>query len=270
MSEARGTAQEGCVALDGVRLFYRIDGAAAAPVLMLSNSLGTDLHMWDPQVRALAERFHVVRYDSRGHGRSDVPPGPYSLERLGRDLLALCDALDIEQAHLCGLSLGGQVALWLASHHPERVLRAVFADTAARIGTDALWNQRIEAVRAGGMRPIRDAIVARFLSEPFRQLHPDVALRLGATLDATAPDGYIAACEALRDADLIASVSHIRAPSLVIVGALDVATPPAQAAALHDAIVGSELTVLPAAAHLSNVEQPEVFTTHVLAFLTRA
>jgi 3-oxoadipate enol-lactonase len=241
-----------------------------APALLLWNSLGTDLHMWDPQARALAGRFRVVRYDSRGHGRSDVPAGHYSLERLGHDLLALCDVLDIEQAHICGLSLGGQVALWLASHHPERVMRAVFADTAARIGTDTLWNQRIEMVRAGGMRAIRDAIVARFVSEPFRQLHPDVAERLGATMEATAPDGYVATCEALRDADLTASVSRIRAPSLIIVGALDVATPPTQAAALHDALAASELIILPAAAHLSNVEQPDTFTTHVLAFLTRA
>lgn len=260
----------GYVPVEGARLYYRADGPTTAPVVVFSNSLGTDLAMWDPQVEPFAERLRVVRYDSRGHGRSDAPTGPYSIDLLGRDLLALLDALDIPRAHVCGLSLGGMVAQWLAVHHPERIDHAMFADTASRIGSEAMWDERIQAVRAGGMRAIRDRIVARFLSEHFRQQHPDVAQRIGNTLEATQPEGYIGACQALRDADLRGQVSSIRVPSLVVVGALDEATPPSQAQEIHDAIAGSALLVLPDAAHLANVEQPDTFNARVLEFLTSA
>ena len=148
---------------DGVRLAYRADGPEEAPALVFSNSLGMDLRMWDSQLAAFAGRFRVVRYDSRGHGRSDVPAGPYTLERLGRDLLALLDALETERAHICGLSLGGITAQWLAVYHPQRVVRAVFANTAARIGSEASWDERVAAVRAGGLRSIR---IERVMQEP--------------------------------------------------------------------------------------------------------
>jgi pimeloyl-ACP methyl ester carboxylesterase len=159
------------------------------------------------------------------------------------------------------------VALWLAISHPDRVRRAVFADTAARIGTTEMWNERIAAVQADGMRAIRGTILARFLSESFRSAHPTVTDTLGATLEATNPDGYIAACEALRDTDLTESVASIRLPSLIVVGALDIATPPAQAEELHRLIAASELTVLPGAGHLANVDASAAFTERVLTFL---
>lgn len=253
--------------IDGVRLYYCDEGPADAPALVFSNSLGTDLRMWEPQARAFAGSYRVIRYDSRGHGRSDAPPGPYTLERLGADLLALLDTLEIAQARVCGLSLGGMVALWLATYHPERVARAVFANTAARIGSTASWDQRIESVRAGGMEAIRDGVLARFFSEPFRLRQENVTHFVGEMLQATRPEGYIGACAALRDADLRAVVGRIRAPSLVLTGALDESTPPAQSRALHAAIAGSQLVILDEDAHLSNLEQPDQFNTHVRAFL---
>lgn len=238
--------------------------------MLFVNSLGTDLRMWEPQAAALAGQLRVVRYDNRGHGRSDAPPGPYTLKRLALDALALLDALDVERAHVCGLSLGGMVALWLAIHRPERVGRAVFANTAARIGSDATWNARIEAVQAGGMAAIHDAVLARFLSAGFRASNSDMTRTVGETLLATPPHGYIACCAALRDADLRHLASTIEVLSLVIGGELDEATPPAQAEDLHAAIVPSELMVIPGVAHLSNLEAPDLFSRRVLDLLTRS
>lgn len=257
------------LAEDGIRLHYWIDGPADAPVVLFVNSLGTDLRMWTPQVAAFADRLRVVRYDSRGHGRSDAPPGPYTLERLALDALALLDALNVERAHVCGLSLGGMVALWLAIHRPARVGRAVFANTAARIGSDVTWTARSEAVQAGGMAAIRDAVLARFLSAGFRASHPDVTRTVSEMLLATPPHGYIGCCAALRDADLRHLASTIEAPSLVIGGELDEATSPAQAEDLHAAIVPSELMVIPGVAHLSNLEAPDLFNRRVLDLLIR-
>lgn len=264
----RDEQMSGYVAVAGARLFYQVEGPDEAPVVVFSNSLGTDLRMWDAQARAFAGRFRVVRYDSRGHGRSDAPPGPYTLDLLAHDALALFEALGIARAHVCGLSLGGMVALWLAANHPERVGRAVFADTAAKIGNEARWVQRIAAVRAGGMRAIRDVVVSGFLSEPFRARRPDLAQAIGDMLEATPPEGYIAACEALRQADLHAELGRIAAPALVVVGSRDESTPPAQAHELCDTIAGSQLAILDGAAHLANVEQPDAFNAHALAFFS--
>lgn len=255
---------------NGIRLAYQIDGPADAPVLVLVNSLGTNLYMWEPQMARLSRTLRVVRYDCRGHGASEAPLEAYTIEQLGRDLLGLLDALQIERAHLCGLSLGGMVALWLAANAPERVARAVLADTAAHIGTAESWTTRIALVSAGGMGAIGEMVLARFLSAPFRRHHPEVALQIREMIEATNPQGYIGACAALRDADLRATLPAIRVPSLIIVGEEDEATPPAQAQELRRAISESELMMLREAAHLSNVEQPEAFSSAVLAFLARA
>jgi 3-oxoadipate enol-lactonase len=255
---------------DNTRLAYRLDGPSDAPVVVLVNSLGTDYRMWEPQVPALAEQFRVLRFNTRGHGTSDVPPAPYTLDRLGQDVLDLFRALGVERAHICGLSLGGLIAQWLAIQHPGRVDRVVLANTAARIGDAATWSARIDAVRTGGMAAIRDAVVARFLSEGFRQRQPAVAARVAGMLDATPPEGYIGACAALRDADLRARVGGIRPPTLVIAGELDEATPPAQAEALRAAIPASRCLIIPNVAHLSNLEAPETFTRATLEHLIGA
>lgn len=261
--------EDGLVSVEGARIAYRVDGPPDAPALVFSNSIGMDLSMWEPQAQLFAGRFRVIRYDSRGHGRSDAPPGPYTLERLSRDVLALLDALAVRRTSICGLSLGGLVAQWLAVSAPERLERLIIANTAARIGTAASWEERIVSVRAGGMRAIRDAGVARYFSEPFRAQHPAVAQRIGAVLEACPPEGYIGCCAALRDADLRGEIARIHLPTLIIAGAHDVATTPAQAQELHAAIAGSQLAVLDAA-HLSNLEQPHAFNARLLAFLTAA
>jgi len=250
---------------DGVRLAYRVDGPDDAPVLVLINSLGTDLTMWDSQVAHLRHAFRIVRYDCRGHGASGVSFGSYTLELLGLDLLALLDTLQIERAHICGLSLGGMIALWFSAHYPHRVIRAVFANTAVRIGTPESWNARIAAVRANSMAGIRDAVLARFLSEKFRLQHPETTQRIGAMIEATNPIGYIGACMALRAADLRGIVGSIRVPSLILAGELDESTPPAQAKELHFHIAGSQLKIFREVAHLSNVECPKEFSNAVLS-----
>ncbi len=254
------------VAHDGARLAFRVDGPDHAPPLVFINSLGTDMRMWGVQVSVLGQIFRVVRYDTRGHGQSDAPEGPYTIEQLGRDTLTLLDHLDIEQAHVCGLSLGGMTALWMAVAHPERVSCAVFANTAARIGSVDSWQARIDAVQAGGMAAVREMVLARFLSPSFREQCPDETHAVGDMLEATDPTGYIGACAALRDTDLHPVVGSISVSSLIIAGALDESTPPAQSDELHAVITGSELVMLPAG-HLSNIEQPEQFSDHLLRFL---
>jgi len=252
---------------DGLTLHYRIDGRADAPALIFSNSLGTDLSMWDAQAAALDDRFQIVRYDTRGHGGSGVPPGPVSLERLGRDLLALLDCLDIVQAHLCGLSLGGLTAQWLAVHDPKRVARLVLSNTAARIGSAETWETRIAAVTAGGMDAIAETVLARFFSPAFRAAQLTTVAAFDAGLRATDPSGYAACCAALRDANLRPASANITAPTLIIAGALDESTPVAQAQELAAAILGSELAILDGAAHLANVERPEAFNILLRRFL---
>lgn len=253
--------------IDGLQIAYRLDGPESADALVLINSLGTDLRMWDPQMESLTAHFRVVRYDCRGHGASDTSIGPTTIDRLGADLIALLDHLNLERAHLCGLSLGGLTALWVAAYHRDRVARAVFANAAARFGTIQSWEDRMRAVRVGGMAAIRDGVVGRFLGARFRAEHPDVARHIGEMVEATPPAGYVAVCAALRDADLHEVVSRIRAPSLIIAGELDESAPLRQSEELHNSIAGSELVVLPGAAHLTNVEQAGEFTRVVSTFL---
>lgn len=255
---------------NGVRLAYRVDGQEQAFPLVMVHALGMNLRMWDPQVAALRETWRLVRYDCRGHGASDVPVGDYTLEQLGNDLIALLDTLQIERAHLCGLSLGGMVALWCAATYPQRVARVVLANTAARIGTRESWQARIEAVRAGGIAGIRDVLLSRFLSEAFRQQHPATVEQIGHIVGATNPLGYIGACAALREADLRKLARTIRLPALILAGALDESTPPSQAQELHTALAGSQLLVFDETAHLSNVERPQEFNESVHNFLERA
>jgi 3-oxoadipate enol-lactonase len=252
---------------DGVRIAYRVDGDDSRDALVLINSLGTDLRLWEPQMAELTRHFRVIRYDCRGHGESEVPPLPATLDRLGADLIALLDCLHVDIAHLCGISLGGITALWAATYHRERIARCVFASASARFGTAESWDERIRAVRAGGMAAISETVVGRFLGAPFRAAHPDVTRRITDMVEATPADGYVAVCAALRDADLRDVVSRIRAPSLVLAGELDQSAPLRQSRELYTSMANSELVVLPGAAHLTNVEQADEFTRVVTKFL---
>ncbi len=251
---------------DGVELHYRLDGDEAAPVLVLSNSLGTDLNMWEPQMRALALRFRVLRYDTRGHGLSGLPPAPYQVERLGRDVLALLDGLGIARVHFCGLSMGGMTGMWLGVHAPDRIGRLVLCNTAAKIGTPEIWNARIAAVEKGGMATIQPGVIQRWFTEDFVARHPEAVAPIAAMLLATAPEGYAAACGAVRDMDQRQAIAAIRAPTLVIAGTHDLATSAAEGRAVADAIPNAKYVELPAA-HLSNIESAPAFTDALVHFL---
>ena len=251
----------------GCRLWYSASGRADAAALLLSNSLGTDADLWALQMPELARSFRVVRYDTRGHGRSEAPPGPYTLDRLGQDALAVLDAAGVARAHVCGISLGGLTAMWLALRAPARVDRIVLANTNARVGTSETWDQRMSAVRAWGMGAVAKATLERWFTPAFLQESAGVCDTIRAMVAACPPEGYLGCCAALRAADLREQVAAITAPTLVITGAHDPVTPPAAAAELGARIPHARVVTLEAA-HLSNVERPTAFTSAVLAFLT--
>ncbi len=247
-------------------IHYRLEGPAGAPVLLLSNSLGTTLDMWEPQSAAFAAHFRVLRYDTRGHGGSTESPGPYSIAQLGGDVVRLLDHLGIERAHLCGLSMGGITAMWVALHHPERVLRLVLSNTAAWIGPASNWTERAERVRLEGMTPIAPAVVARWLTPEHAAGHPRQVEALQAMLRATPASAYIANCIAVRDNDLREQVAGIGVPTLVLAGSGDIPTPPTDGRFLAATIPDCRYVELDAA-HLSNQEQPGAFNAAVLEFL---
>ncbi|OBV38593.1 3-oxoadipate enol-lactonase [Janthinobacterium psychrotolerans] len=249
------------------QLHYSLQGDAGKPVLILSNSLGTSLDMWAPQMARFTEAFQVLRYDTRGHGKSSVTPGPYSIEQLAGDVIALMDHLNIAQAHFCGLSMGGLTGMALATGHPARVSRLVLCNTAAHIGTPEAWTARIAAVEQGGMPPLAPAVVARWLTPDYAAQHPATRAALEAMLCATPAAGYAAACAAVRDADLRAQVARITAPTLVIAAAHDLPTPAADGQFLRRQIAGARYVEL-SAAHLSNHEQAAGFAGAVVDFLT--
>lgn len=255
------------VDIERVKLNCRIDGPADAPVVVLSNSLGTNLEMWDAQMPSLSARLRILRYDQRGHGASEATPAPYAFDTLGRDVLVLLDALKIKRAHFCGVSMGGGTGMWLAAHAPERIDRLVLANTAAKFGTREAWNARIDAVRKGGLAAIADGVLERWFTPGFRARAADTVQRMRDMLAATPVEGYLGCCAAVRDVDLRNAIGRISAPTLVIVGAHDVSTPAAEGRALAERIRGARVVELDAA-HISNVEAAERFTTEVLGFLS--
>lgn len=252
--------------VNGIEIFYRQEGREDAPALLLSNSLGSDHRMWDPQAAVLRRRFQVVRYDTRGHGASAAHPEPYEVTDCARDALALMDHLGHERFHFCGLSMGGMVGMQLALDASQRIDRLVLCNTAARIEPPALWDRRIEAVRAGGMAAVEETVLGRLFSAEFRAANPAPVEAARKALLANPAVGYAAACAAVRDFDFRDRLAAIQAPTLVIAGSLDGATPVEGARFLKDRIPGARLVVLEAA-HLSNLEQPEEFTAALLSFL---
>lgn len=244
----------------------KIDGPAGAPVLLLSNSLSSDISMWEPQMAAWSKDFRVVRYDSRGHGRSTAPDRPYSIAELGQDALALLDRLKIAKAHWCGLSKGGMVGMWIATHHPGRLNRVVLANTAARMGPPDLWNSRIQTARAGGMAALVDATVTRWFTAGFPASDSKTIAAVRKMILTTPAHGYAGCCAAIRDMDQREAIRAVSLPTLVIVGAHDPATTPAAGQFIHGQIKGSKLVTLDAA-HVSNLEKPVEFGAAVLGFL---
>jgi 3-oxoadipate enol-lactonase len=258
------------VDIDDVRLHVRTDGDPARPCIVLSNSLGTDLSMWDQQAAALARDYHVVRYDTRGHGlsgrRSGHDTAPVTLDRLGRDVVGLLDALAIPRAHFCGISMGGMIGQWLGIHAPQRLGRLVLANTAARIGTHEGWTARAAQVRAEGMDGVADGAAARWFTPAYIAREPHVVARMIARLREQDAEGYTACCDALADADLRAAAATIAVPTLLVAGAADPVTTVADAGWLRDRIPGARLVAL-AASHISSIEAAAQFTGALAVFL---
>lgn len=252
--------------LPGGPIRIRVDGRADAPALVVGHSLLADLRMWDAQASVWAERFRVVRYDLPGHGGSAPPAGPHTIADLGRGALAVMDALAIERAHWCGLSLGGMVGLWLTAHAPERISRAVLAHTAAHLGPRTLWDGRIRSAARSGLAPLVEPTLSLWFSDDFRRRSPGTVERARVMIRATSAAGYQAGCAAIRDMDLRASLPAIPHRVLVVVGRHDRGTPPEHGLAIAAALQAAETLVLDTG-HVGNLEQPETFTAAVLDFL---
>jgi len=245
----------------------QIDGPADAPALILSNSLGTTLEMWDQQIPAFTRHFRVIRYDTRGHGKSTAKDGPYSIDQLGRDVLAIMDALNLRMVHWIGLSMGGMVGMWLLANARQRIGRAVLANTGAFMGSPDIWNTRIRSARNGDMDSIAAGSVDRWFTKEFQEKAPDTVKRIISMVRDTPPLGYASCCAAIRDMDQREAIRSITNEVLVIVGKHDPATPPAMGGLIAGSIPNARLIDLDAA-HLSNIEAEMAFTRAVTAFLT--
>ncbi|RMD85551.1 MAG: 3-oxoadipate enol-lactonase [Candidatus Dadabacteria bacterium] len=264
---------ESRVPVNGVNIHYVIEGRDDAPVVTFSHALGADLHVWDAQAAACAERYRVLRYDTRGHGESDAPRGPYTLEQLAEDVVGLLDALGIGRTHFVGLSMGGMIGQVLALEHPDRVLSLVLCDTTSGRGEldqatwDANWKQRIESVLNEGLGPQVEPTIERWLSPEWASAHPEAVEKIRRTLERTPVAGYVGCCQAISKLDLTERLAEISCPTLVIVGEDDPGTPVSAARTIHERIAGSRLCVVPKARHLANVEQADLVSREILSFL---
>jgi 3-oxoadipate enol-lactonase len=250
----------------GERFNVLVEGPADAPAIMLAHALGADLTMWDRQAAVLSRHFRVVRYDSRGRSSGPAAAGPLTIADLGRDAIAILDRLKIPRAHWLGLSMGGLIGQWLLIHRPERIDRAILANTAAYLGPARAWDARIKAVREGGVAAVAPAVIERWFTKEFREREPQVVARMFEILRSTPAEGYAACAAAVRDADLRQGIKTARAPTLIIVGSRDPSTPPQLGAEIAASIPGARLVTLDAA-HLSNIGAAEAFNQAALEFL---
>jgi 3-oxoadipate enol-lactonase/4-carboxymuconolactone decarboxylase len=252
--------------INGNPMHYQLDGLEQGPVVLFSNSLGADLTMWDAVADKMLTHFRILRYDTRGHGKTPTSFGPVSIDDLGQDVIGLLDALKISKAHFCGLSMGGLIGQWLAIHHPERIGKLVLCNTAAKIGVPATWNERIETVNQQGLSTIAGAVMNRWLTTEFQQANPAILTRLLAMFRANTDEGHVACCAVIRDTDLRNDIHRITAPTLIIVGTHDPVTTVADGQFMQKEITNAQLVELPAA-HLSVVEVADVFAQALQGFL---
>jgi len=243
-----------------VDVHHSLEGPEGAPVIVFSNSLGTTGAMWDAQAAALSNRFRVLRYDTRGHGETPAPPGPYSMGDLADDVLALLDRLELERVSFCGLSIGGMTGMWLGVHAPERIDRLVICCTGMQLPPPEMWTDRAALVRDQGMGEVIDATMERWFTPAFPERSPDVVERIREIFLATDREGYAGCCEALAEFDMRGQLAGIKAPTLVIAGEDDQVGTPERAAAIGEEIEDSRVVVLPQARHLAAVEQAEAVT----------
>ena len=257
------------ITANGLDIHYEVSGSG--PWLTFSHSLATDLSMWRDQVAEFSTRYRVLAYDTRGHGRTAVPPPPYSLDDLADDLKALFDALQIRHSHYVGLSMGGMIGQTFALKHPGVLTTMTLADTTSRYGPEAqaLWGARIKTALEQGMAPLVEPTLGRWFTEPYRKAHPEHVAQVGAMIRNTPVQGYVGCCHALPRIDVTARLHELKLPVLVICGEQDMGTPPAMAEEIHANLPGSEISILPQAAHLSNLEQPQRFNEVLGRFLAR-
>ncbi len=257
------------ITVNGISVNYQLEGPANAPVVTLSHSLATNLSLWESQIPALTSRYRVLRYDTRGHGGTDAPEGPYTLDQLTEDVRALLQALKISRTHFIGLSMGGMIGQILGLEHPQMLHSLVLSDTSSRVPAEAkpMWEERIKVARSQGMEPHVEPTLGRWFTAPFREKRPDMVDPVRAVIRATNPRGYIGCCQAIAALDLTDRLHAVSVPTLIVVGEDDPGTPVAASRTIHEKIKGSELVILKSASHLSNMEQPEAFNRAVTVFL---
>jgi 3-oxoadipate enol-lactonase len=260
------------ITVNGLRVNYILEGPASGPVITMSNSLASNLSMWDPQMPVLTSRYRVLRYDTRGHGGTEATAGPYALDDLAEDVRSLLQALGITRTHFIGLSMGGMIGQILALKYPQTLQSLVLCDTMSRVLAEAkpMWDDRIHTAETQGMEPLVEPTLARWFTAPFRQQGSPVLDQVRAMIRTTPPRGYAGCCHAIAALNLTDHLKTISLPTLIIVGADDPATPVAASRVIHEQIKGSELVILKSAAHLSNLEQPEAFNQALTAFLPKA
>jgi 3-oxoadipate enol-lactonase len=252
---------------DGCPIYFEMTGPQDAPILMLSNSLGTNLHMWDAQVKPFTAAFRLLRYDRRGHGKSGVK-GPYTMEQFGRDAIAVMDAVGAQKVHWCGLSMGGMVGQWLGGKAPERIDRLILSNTSCYYASKDMWNDRLAVIAKSGLGAIADGVMNVWFTKDFRERSPDTVADMKHMLLQTPTDGYIGSAEAVRDMDHRDILPNIKAPTLIIAGRQDMATTVEAAEFIRSRVPGASLTLLDAA-HISNVELPGIYADTILGFLTQ-
>ncbi|MBK5102736.1 MAG: 3-oxoadipate enol-lactonase [Burkholderiales bacterium] len=255
---------------NGIDVNYEIEGEG--PWLTMSHSLACNLHMWDEEAKRLSKRYKVLRYDTRGHGASGAPAGAYTLELLADDLHALLQGLGVQSTHFVGLSMGGMIGQTYALKYPGMFKSLALCDTTSRYPAEAagLWTERIKTVEAQGMEALVESTLARWFTEPFRKSHPQVVDKVAAMIRATPVPGYVGCSHAIPKINLTARLKEIACPVVVIVGKDDPGTPVAMAEEIHQALPGSKLVIIPSAAHLSNLEQPDAFNQTLTGFLEKA
>jgi 3-oxoadipate enol-lactonase len=251
----------------GIEMHYEISGNG--PWLTLSHSLAANTEMWDAQMQALNQHFKVLRYDIRGHGQTQSTPGPYTLNQLSDDVHALLLHLGIESTHWIGLSLGGMIGQTFAIQHPEMVSHTVIADSTGRGAPNAasMWGERAKLALSQGMRPLVEPTLQRWFTQDYREKNPEIMVQIGQMIANTPAEGYAGCCEAIAGLDTLEKLRGLRTPCLVMVGEQDMGTPPAMSELIHQHWPASSYVVLPNAAHISNIEQAQMFTDAVLKFL---
>ncbi len=259
------------IVVNGISVNYTLEGPASGPVITMSNSLASNLSMWEPQLPVLTSRYRVLRYDTRGHGGTEATAGPYSLDELTDDVHALLQALGVTRTHFIGLSMGGMIGQIMAIKYPQTLQSLVLCDTMSRVPTEAkpMWDDRIHTAETGGMAALVEPTLARWFTEPFRQKGSPVLDQVRTMIRTTPPRGYIGCSHAIAALNLTDHLKAITLPTLIIVGEDDPATPVAASRVIHEQIKGSELVILKSAAHLSNLEQPEAFNQALTAFLSK-